>query len=96
MAAENVCFFNKFGYCKFLDKCRKRHELRICENGNCEIKECSYRHPKECRLWKEFRMCKFGDYCYFNHKINDDRNDAFECEVKIYRKKIETLENMLK
>ena len=77
MAAENVCFFNKFGYCKFLDKCRKRHELRICENGYCEIKECSYRHPKECRFWKEFRMCKFGDYCYFNHKINDDRNDTF-------------------
>ena len=92
MATENVCLFNKFGFCKFLDRCKYRHEQRICENGNCEIEKCSLRHPKNCRYWKEFRMCKFGDYCFFNHKINDDEND----EIKTYKDRIDDLEKVLR
>ena len=63
--AENVCYFFKFGFCKYVDKCKYKHEKE-----NCEIEKCASRHPKSCRYFKEFGMCKFGDYCLFNHNVN--------------------------
>ena len=34
---EMVCLLNKFGYCKFLGKCKFKHEDTVCSNPTCEI-----------------------------------------------------------
>ena len=65
---QNVCFFNKYGYCKFLKKCRKYHEDKNCEKIDCEISECSFRHPIMCKFFQDFGFCKFGEWCKFAHK----------------------------
>ena len=31
MATQVLCSFNKFGYCKYRETCRKRHITEICE-----------------------------------------------------------------
>ena len=90
--AENVCYFFKFGFCKYVDKCKFKHEKKICEKENCEIEKCASRHPKSCRYFKEFGMCKFGDYCLFNHNVN---RKTPESEVQILKEKIETLEKII-
>ena len=68
MAGEFVCLFNKFGHCKYQDRCRKIHIGSICERNQCEIAKCQERHPGECNFYKEFGRCKFGEYCSFQHK----------------------------
>ena len=30
MASQNVCKFNEYGYCIYLEKCRKMHMREIC------------------------------------------------------------------
>ena len=52
---EEVCMFNKFGYCRFKEKCVKTHYQEICkENESCKAKNhCSKRHPKKCREYGE-------------------------------------------
>ena len=32
MASQSVCQFNKFGFCKFKEACRKQHVKELCEN----------------------------------------------------------------
>ena len=31
MAHEVLCLFNKFGFCKYQDRCRKKHTNEICD-----------------------------------------------------------------
>ena len=86
MVAENICQFNKFGFCKFKTNCFRKHEERKCENEQCEIRECPLRHPKKCRYFVEFNNCKFGTFCKFGH-------DAIE--KRKVDKDIETLQKQL-
>ena len=67
MSTENICQFNKFGFCKFKNNCFRKHENRKCDNEYCEIRECPLRHPSKCRYFVEFNNCKFGTLCKFGH-----------------------------
>ena len=40
--------FNKYGFWKYLERCRKRHVSKIWENTSCVINLCIYRHSREC------------------------------------------------
>ena len=75
MATQNVCYHNKFGYCKYQDTCRNPHVKDLCENSQCDISNCSKRHPRMCKFYKEFGKCKFSDYCFFKHVRNDSENE---------------------
>ena len=92
MTMENVCYFNKFGFRKFLQKCRFRHVDKLCEEENCEIKSCLSRHPRFCRYFSEFKMCKFGDYCRFAHKVSADDS---KCGMEDIVEKVETIKKVL-
>ena len=41
MATQSVYEFNKFGFCKYKEMCRKKHVGELCENLNCDIKTCN-------------------------------------------------------
>ena len=94
MNSETVCWYNKFGYCKFGDKCFRKHENRICENVQCPIWDCPLRHPKNCRYFQEFHYCKFGTFCKFNHKIEESR--IAKKELIDLQKEIKSLEDKIK
>ena len=109
MAAQNICFYNKYGFCKYLEKCRKYHENEKCENVNCEIRECPLRHPQVCRFFRDYRFCKFGEWCKFSHEIYtnasvqnkeieklEDKLKAVENELKKNNEKVSKLENEMK
>ena len=93
MAAQNICFFNKYGFCKYSEKCRKFHEKNICEKVDCEIRECKLRHPKACRYFRDFGFCKFGDWCKFTHKVKG--NTVKHHDVKKLEEKLESMEIQL-
>ena len=96
MATQNVCFFNKHGFCKYLETCRNYHENKKCEKTMCEIKNCTLRHPKNCKFFRDYGFCKFGEWCRFDHKVDIDASEADEKinELEEKLKKVETeLEN---
>ena len=96
MAAGNICYYKKFGHCKFLDTCIYRHVETICEKENCEIDNCERRHPKECRYYKEFSRCKFGDYCSFRHESTiTEGNVKLVKEVETLKERVELLEKLI-
>ena len=84
---ENVCSWNKYGYCKHGDKCNFKHNKLICVEKNCNVFKCENRHPRKCNFYREFGKCKFTS-CAFSHEKQND--------VKENNQKILEIENKLR
>lgn len=67
MSAENVCDKNKFGFCRFRDTCRYKHNNTTCDDVYCEIYSCEKRHPRKCNYFQRYSRCKFGEFCKYSH-----------------------------
>ena len=87
MAAQNVWVW----VCKYSYRCRKYHEKELCEKSDCEIRECSFRHPIVCKFYRDWGFCKFGEWCMFSHKINKN-NAVKNDEVKKLERKLKDIE----
>ena len=74
---ENICKYNKFGFCKFGDKCQFRHINDLCLIKNCNVGACENRHPKLCYYQKNYGRCKFTTFCKYSHE-----KEKHECENK--------------
>lgn len=104
MATQNVCTFFKFGFCKYTVKCRFLHVKENCENLECDVISCNLRHPKICRFYRDYRRCKFGEWCCFRHvEKNLESNKEVIDRIKNIEKliaekdaKITNLENKMK
>ena len=94
MATQIVCSWNKFGYCRHKETCRKKHVKEICENPSCEIKMCSLRHPKLCKYYRDHGFCKF-DPCMFSHKISNAAYEKLEQKFEENALKISNIEEIL-
>ena len=72
MAAEVLfCTFHQFGHCKFGSTCRKFHTKETCNTFKCIINDCPLRHPRQCKFYVLYGMCKFGTECSFLHATID-------------------------
>eukprot|EP00092_Neocalanus_flemingeri_P059010 GFUD01070439.1.p1 GENE.GFUD01070439.1~~GFUD01070439.1.p1 ORF type:complete len:313 (+),score=42.55 GFUD01070439.1:267-1205(+) len=78
MATQNVCKFNKFGFCKFKETCRKQHVMEICENSSCAVSTCIFRHPRMCRFFRDFGRCKFTVGCSYVHGFKKNEMGALD------------------
>ena len=65
---SEVCDYFKFGYCKYGERCFKKHVQETCEIINCDVKDCQLRHQKKCSYFQQFKYCKFGAYCQYKHE----------------------------
>ena len=95
MATQNVCKWNKFGYCKHGAMCRKLHVNDICENSSCKIICCLKRHPKHCKFYANYKRCKF-DPCAFLHVENMNSFEYLKKENENILLKINDIDNSLK
>ena len=93
MAAQNVCRYFKFGFCKFTDKCRFMHISQVCENPSCEINHCKLRHPRVCKYFRDYNRCKFSEWCAFKHIEN---NNLSVESTRVILNKIENLSDIIK
>ena len=86
---NHICKRNQNGYCKFRDHCRQRHENQLCVNEICEDNHCEKRHPKTCSFFKQYKMCKFGEFCKYKHEACENifekkiLNEILEIKEKI-------------
>ena len=63
-----VCMYDKFGFCKWENSCKKVHLKETCILEECENKSrCQKRHPRPCKF-TERGYCKYGDACRFDHR----------------------------
>ena len=92
MAAQTLRLCNKFGFCKYRERCRKRHENYLCEETSCDIRECRQRHPKLCKYFESHERCKFN-HCKYKHE-NGVRN-GLEDAVKVINDKMIILEAII-
>ena len=65
---DRICIYEKFGFCRNSASCKFYHPTLVCDDQNCDIKECSKRHPQACRFFTSLNHCKFGDSCKFLHR----------------------------
>ena len=96
MAAPTLCLFNKYGYCKYKETCRKHHVNEKCENVSFEVAMCRLRHPKFCKFYKNYGYCKFSP-CAFNHKEETfvRESQKMETEMKALSDKMVALETII-
>ena len=81
--AVNVCKYNQKGFCKFGDKCYKRHVIEICRRSDCSDQTCEYRHPQMCRYFIFNRSCKFQESCAYLHQDTAERTELVNLREKL-------------
>ena len=94
-----VCKYHKYGHCKFQNVCRYQHNEELCETTQCDVYNCSKRHPKRCRYFEEFGRCKFGDFCSFAHVVKAstyyENADLFSSEFTDTNSRLSVVEDLL-
>ena len=95
MAAQNVCSWFKYGYCRHRESCRKRHNQEVCDESNCNIYRCIKRHPKTCKYYLNYGRCKFNP-CAFLHKNNDENVENLKKDNLEIVRKLEAIDRNLK
>jgi hypothetical protein len=95
MATQNVCPYNKYGFCKHREMCRNLHVAEVCESSSCVISSCLLRHPKNCKYYTNYGRCKF-DPCAYKHIDNQNTFERNTQENEIIKAKLKHIEEQLK
>ena len=91
--SQNICKFQKYGFCKFRDKCRLNHLFINCDVKDCKEVDCIKRHPKRCKYFFLRRFCKFGDSCSYSHDEETSKEATnLHLEIEKIKKKNKELE----
>ena len=83
---ENVCRFNKYGYCKFGDYCRNLHVNELCVELQCDIAVCEKRHPRTWSFYRDYGRCKYTEYCRYKPAQTVDEISTNDFEEKLAMK----------
>ena len=96
---ETIYRHNKYGYCKCGETCRYLHVNYLCERSDCEIYRCEKRHPRECKYWREYRRCKFNEFCSYSHKEEHNTEkaacDTYASDLEHMKSEIEIIEKLI-
>ena len=76
-----VCRYNKYGYCKFSEKCMFKHINEKCADKNCGVFDCDQ------FILKAVESVNIPN-CAFNHQLYSDNKEIYD--------KISKMENKLK
>ena len=99
MAAQNVCKFNKYGFCKYKERCIKVHINENCDDNSCDDLNCNSRHPKECRYYRKYQRCKFDPCKYLHREKNIDEiiktKKDIDLKIKMIDDKLEELDDKI-
>ena len=83
---KGICHYHKYGYCRMKDDCDRYHSNKICREMNCDVRNCSDRHPQACRFYASMEFCKFMDSCMYDHK-KIDQNRSLVAKIDDITKK---------
>ena len=72
--------------------------MEICNNNQCSVVTCLYRHPRVCKYFNKFGRCKFEDSCAYLHKSEDKISELRreqEKEIDKLKKDVKDLKNQV-
>ena len=98
MVSTAICLHQKFGHCKYGQKCRLKHVTLTCDKADCELHVCELRHPSPCRYFSLYGNCKFGTYCSFSHIVTEKTplgGNLEEYDFRIMKEKLASMEKRL-
>ena len=76
--------YNKFGFCKYRETCRRYHCEEICKEDQCKNKNiCRKRHPKTCKKFLSQNGCRFGSGCSYKHSSSQSSKEENDLAVKV-------------
>ena len=80
----DVCSYNKFGFCKHKEKCRRRHFTDECKHlFSCtNIKICFKRHPQSCKNFA-YGQCYHGKDCAYKHVEQNENEEQYVIIEKV-------------
>ena len=104
------CKYFSRGFCKQRETCQFIHPKSICESflleSKCYSKNCPFRHPKNCRYWKNSpEGCKRGSLCQYLHRdhivmsssgATENTNQQKKLNLKIFSFLVTTVISKLK
>ena len=68
MSVENICKYNQSGFCKYKDKCKRKHFFENCDKKHdCTSQNCPKKHPKQCKNTTKNGKCKYEEKCEYDH-----------------------------
>ena len=90
---EEVCVYHKYGFCRYKEKCLKKHLKQECKDLNhCPDKKiCHKRNPKLCRRYAFEGSCIFEEKCDYLHKEKE-----MSLGQNKLKERVEGLESVLK
>ena len=91
---QPVCKHFQTGFCKFGERCCKRHVKETCKAKDCK-KTCSLRHPKPCKYFALNKFCKFGEACCYQHS-SDPADSYLREQVRILQTTVDALSESVK
>ena len=91
---EEICQYDKFGFCKFRKECKRRHFNEECKDlDKCSsIKTCRKRHPKHCKRY-DSGQCRYKEDCTYKHQEPIKNMEQAQMVEKL--KKLETVVHAL-
>ena len=84
---DEVCHFQKFGYCKFQERCKRKHFTQVCDSlSRCKDKDkCQKRHPKNCKRFASETGCRHKEGCAYSHNVPNQFDEDNEVNEKVSR-----------
>ena len=94
---DEVFLFQKFGYCKFQQRCKRKHFTQVCDSlSRCKVlKECEKRHPRNCKRYASENGCRHKENCAYNHNIKFQKADITKEKVSQLEKLVDDLTNKI-
>ena len=94
---NQICKYYQLGYCKYKGSCRRNHDHEMCNNiEDCKDTNCTKRHPKPCKIFKEKGKCRFDVDCAYLHRSETNSQNKLneilsQCMIK-HEKEISDLQ----
>ena len=95
MTNENICKWEKFGYCRKKNDCPDYHPIEVCNEEVCNESKCHKRYPQPCRFFRT-GTCKFGESCKYDHKQQIKNKELRETMKILERNDKEHIERIKK
>ena len=92
---REYCLFHKYGFCKNGDKCAEVHLKEVCNERDCQTKNCNKRHPRPCKFMSQYGFCKFNSKCSYSHKLPKMIEDQ-NAKIEALERKIEDQNEVIK
>ena len=92
---EKCVFYNR-GYSKSKEDCEKHHSDKVCEDVDCDEKECLLRHPNPCLFGSRCTFNKRKECLYSHDTVASSNDETIKALENTFNEQFKKMENSVK